>query len=197
MTSGYLIVVQGSIADAQGLNFIIDTGTTRTCIDRRLAQKLALPLESQIVLRFGKPVRLNSAHLPSLGLGPLRVENLTINVADLSPLGQKIHSSSQKVDDWQTFRNCRVFQLFLLTRPFLRPRDRLEFHFHKWFIPTMVLTETATAASFGVINSINSIGHIGGFIGPYAAGQLNDRTGSLSAGFLLIAVCYLLAGTIQ
>jgi nitrate/nitrite transporter NarK len=57
----------------------------------------------------------------------------------------------------------------------------------------MVLSETAAAASFGMINSI---GHIGGIIGPYAVGRLNDRTGSLLAAFLLIAVCYLLAGTV-
>lgn len=37
---------------------------------------------------------------------------------------------------------------------------------------------------------------IGGFIGPYAVGRLNDRTGSLSAAFLLIAVCYLMSGTV-
>jgi predicted MFS family arabinose efflux permease len=62
-----------------------------------------------------------------------------------------------------------------------------------WSIPTMVLSETAAAASFGMINSV---GQIGGFIGPYAVGRLNDRTGTLSAAFLLIAVCYLMAGTV-
>ena len=62
-----------------------------------------------------------------------------------------------------------------------------------WSMPTMILTGTAAAASFGMINSIALIG---GFIGPYAVGWLNDRTGSLSAAFLLIAVCYLLAGTV-
>ena len=62
-----------------------------------------------------------------------------------------------------------------------------------WSMPTMILTGTAAAASFGMINSI---GLCGGFIGPYAVGWLNDRTGSLSAAFLLIAVCYLLAGTV-
>jgi MFS transporter, ACS family, tartrate transporter len=60
-----------------------------------------------------------------------------------------------------------------------------------WSMPTMVLSETAAAACFGLINSI---GHIGGFVGPYAVGRLNERTGNVSAAFLLIAVCYLLAG---
>lgn len=61
-----------------------------------------------------------------------------------------------------------------------------------WSMPTMVFTGTAAAASLGMINSISMIS---GFIGPYAVGWLNDRTGGLSAAFLLIAVCYLLAGT--
>jgi MFS transporter, ACS family, tartrate transporter len=60
-----------------------------------------------------------------------------------------------------------------------------------WSMPTMLLSETAAAACFGLINSI---GHIGGFVGPYAVGRLNDYTGNVSAAFLLIAVCYLLAG---
>jgi ACS family tartrate transporter-like MFS transporter len=62
-----------------------------------------------------------------------------------------------------------------------------------WSMPTMILTGTAAAASFGMINSIALSG---GFIGSYAVGWLNDRTGGLSAAFLLIAVCYLLAGTV-
>jgi len=60
-----------------------------------------------------------------------------------------------------------------------------------WSMPTMLLSETAAAACFGLINSV---GHIGGFIGPYGVGRLNDSTGNVSAAFLLIAVCYLLAG---
>ena len=62
-----------------------------------------------------------------------------------------------------------------------------------WSTPTLFLSESAAAACFGLINSV---GHTGGFIGPSAVGYLNDRTGSMTAAFLLIGACYLLAGGI-
>jgi ACS family tartrate transporter-like MFS transporter len=60
-------------------------------------------------------------------------------------------------------------------------------------MPTMVLTESAAAACFGLINSI---GHTGGFVGPYVVGYLNEKTGGLLPALVLIGACYLLAGTI-
>jgi MFS transporter, ACS family, tartrate transporter len=62
-----------------------------------------------------------------------------------------------------------------------------------WSIPTLVLTETAAAASFGFINSI---GQCGGFVGPYAVGYLNEQTGSMLAAFAFIGVSYLISGTV-
>jgi ACS family tartrate transporter-like MFS transporter len=62
-----------------------------------------------------------------------------------------------------------------------------------WAMPTTILCESAAAASFGLINSI---GQIGGFVGPYAVGYLNDRTGSLAAAFTFIGACYLLGASI-
>jgi ACS family tartrate transporter-like MFS transporter len=56
-----------------------------------------------------------------------------------------------------------------------------------WAIPTMMLSESAAAATFGLINSI---GQLGGFAGNYAIGFLNDRTHSLTASFGLIALVY-------
>jgi aspartyl protease len=88
LASGYLIVVEGTIANSEHLKFVIDTGTTRTCIDRRLARQLGLPLKPYAALRFDTMVRLKSTLLPSLTLGPLRAENFVINVADLSHVGR-------------------------------------------------------------------------------------------------------------
>jgi MFS transporter, ACS family, tartrate transporter len=60
-----------------------------------------------------------------------------------------------------------------------------------WAIPTMMLSEAAAAATFGLINSL---GQLGGFAGNYAIGFLNDRTHSLTASFAFIALVYVAAG---
>jgi ACS family tartrate transporter-like MFS transporter len=60
-----------------------------------------------------------------------------------------------------------------------------------WAIPTMMLSEAAAAATFGLINSI---GQLGGLAGTYTVGYLNDRTHSLLASFAFIALAYVVAG---
>ena len=55
----------------------------------------------------------------------------------------------------------------------------------------MMLSESAAAATFGLINSI---GQLGGFAGPYVIGFLNDRTLSLTASLGCIALVYAAAG---
>jgi MFS transporter, ACS family, tartrate transporter len=62
-----------------------------------------------------------------------------------------------------------------------------------WSLPSMILSETAAAATFGLINSV---GQLGGFVGPYAVGYFNDRTYSLTTGFACIGGSYLIAGTV-
>jgi ACS family tartrate transporter-like MFS transporter len=62
-----------------------------------------------------------------------------------------------------------------------------------WAIPTMMLSESAAAATIGLINSI---GQLGGFVGNYAIGFLNDRTHSLTASFALIALVYFASATL-
>jgi MFS transporter, ACS family, tartrate transporter len=60
-----------------------------------------------------------------------------------------------------------------------------------WAIPTMVLSESTAAATFGLINSI---GQLGGLVGNYTIGFLNVRTHSLSASFGFVALVYVVAG---
>lgn len=56
-----------------------------------------------------------------------------------------------------------------------------------WTLPTSVLTGTAAA---GGIALINSIGNLGGFVGPYMIGWIKDYTNSFSAGMIALA-CFL------
>jgi ACS family tartrate transporter-like MFS transporter len=56
-----------------------------------------------------------------------------------------------------------------------------------WTLPTAMLSGTAAAAG---IAFINSIGNLGGFIGPYAIGWVKDETGSYAMGMVVLA-CFL------
>lgn len=60
-----------------------------------------------------------------------------------------------------------------------------------WAMPTAFLTESAAAAAIGLINSI---GNLGGFVGPFALGYLKDKTGSHYAGMGLLAASLLCSG---
>jgi MFS transporter, ACS family, tartrate transporter len=53
-----------------------------------------------------------------------------------------------------------------------------------WSLPTAFLKDRAAA---GGIAFINSVGALGGFVGPYAVGLVRERTGSFEAALLTLA----------
>ena len=59
-----------------------------------------------------------------------------------------------------------------------------------WALPTSFLTGTAAAASVGLINSV---GNLGGFVGPYIVGYLNEKTKSFFSGILFLSSCAFIA----
>ena len=62
-----------------------------------------------------------------------------------------------------------------------------------WAIPPTILTGAAAA---GGIAFINSIGNLGGFVGPYAIGYLYDKTGGYVTGLIVQAVVIFLGGLV-
>ena len=62
-----------------------------------------------------------------------------------------------------------------------------------WSIPPSFLTTTAAAAAIAMINSI---GNLGGFIGPYAMGFIRDATGSFTGGTMFLVACLLIAAAL-
>lgn len=59
-----------------------------------------------------------------------------------------------------------------------------------WSMPSLFLGGSSAAAG---IATINSIGNLGGFVGPTMIGWIKDRTGSFSGGLLLVAASLVLS----
>ena len=62
-----------------------------------------------------------------------------------------------------------------------------------WALPSRFLTGTAAAAAIALINSI---GNLGGFVGPYVTGALQDSTGSDKAGMWVVGAMMLMSGVL-
>jgi ACS family tartrate transporter-like MFS transporter len=62
-----------------------------------------------------------------------------------------------------------------------------------WPMPSLFLTGAAAA---GGIALINSIGNLGGYVGPFIVGWIKDSTKSFEMGLYFLAACALLAGVI-
>lgn len=60
-----------------------------------------------------------------------------------------------------------------------------------WAVPTAFLSESAAAASIGLINSL---GNLGGFFGPWVMGYLVQRSHSFNAGLLFLVGNLCLSG---
>ncbi len=60
-----------------------------------------------------------------------------------------------------------------------------------WSYPTTFLRGAAAAGAVGLINSV---GNIGGFVGPYLTGFLKDKTGSYVSAWIYMSMSLLAAG---
>jgi ACS family tartrate transporter-like MFS transporter len=59
-----------------------------------------------------------------------------------------------------------------------------------WPLPTSFLTGSSAAATIGLINSV---GNLGGFVGPYVVGYLSTATGSFFWGVVYLSLSALVA----
>jgi ACS family tartrate transporter-like MFS transporter len=62
-----------------------------------------------------------------------------------------------------------------------------------WALPSLLLTEAAAAGSIGLINSV---GNLGGFVGPTILGKVEDWTGSFIPGLTYLCVSMIISATI-
>jgi nitrate/nitrite transporter NarK len=62
-----------------------------------------------------------------------------------------------------------------------------------WSMPTEFLSGTAAA---GGIALVNSIGNVGGFVGPYVVGYVKEQTGDFAGGLFVLAATLLLGSVL-
>ena len=80
---GHLIVVQGSIGQLKGRNFVIDTGATSTVISQAVARKLGLKGRAHKATAFGRRIALKKVLIPEIRLGGFRFPAVTALIHNL------------------------------------------------------------------------------------------------------------------
>ena len=80
---GFLVVAQGQIG-GERQNFILDTGTSPSILNTRVAWQLGLALAPAKVAAIGRDAEVAATIVPRLRLGTLRVEAATFFVTDLT-----------------------------------------------------------------------------------------------------------------
>ena len=81
---GYLVIIEGSIGNFQKLHFLIDTGANPSVVDQKIAHTLGLAEKPARVTLSISSVQTRLVVLPSLLMGPVRVESLPVLTQDLS-----------------------------------------------------------------------------------------------------------------
>jgi len=93
---GYLVIVEGSIGSVQKLSFLVDTGACPSVVDQKIAHDLKLAEQPERVNLWNQSVQARQVVIPSLSVGPVRVESIPVLAEDLSflqkALGFKVHA---------------------------------------------------------------------------------------------------------
>lgn len=86
---GFLVVVEGQFGGAgQHQNFVVDTGTSPSLLNSRVAQELGLTLTPAKFAALGQESTIQTGQVPELRIGPLQVNSAPFLVTDLSSVEQ-------------------------------------------------------------------------------------------------------------
>jgi len=83
LRDGFLLVVQGRIAQHKDLKFVLDTGATYSVVNRRLAERLSARRRTGRVLNFNRTVTVEFAEFSEVQFGPVDVHNASLIISDL------------------------------------------------------------------------------------------------------------------
>jgi predicted aspartyl protease len=83
LSHGYLILVEGQIGTQSHLKFILDTGSSISIVDSKIADRLKLPRQSAETFNFDRKLAWERATLPEIRFGPIRATDIVVLVGHL------------------------------------------------------------------------------------------------------------------
>ena len=86
LVSSFEIVLPGQLGEWGGLRFILDTGSSHSVIDRRVADRMGLRRRPGMVFSFDRNLAVEWAEVPEVRMGPLRVSGISMMVTRLADL---------------------------------------------------------------------------------------------------------------
>lgn len=85
LSHGVAIEIEGRIGRLNNLRFFLDTGTTKTVVDRRVAHQLHLSCKpGNTVINFNRRLKMEQCVLPDIGIGSFHVKDLPVYVTTLA-----------------------------------------------------------------------------------------------------------------
>lgn len=121
--NGFLIAVEGRIGDLHGLKFILDTGTTHSVIDRRIADRFTAARRPKKVFNFDGFVSVDLMEFPDVHFGPIEAHHVSMMVTELAKSSDLIPDADAIIglDMLNTARSLSIFYDSKMV--VLRPRD--------------------------------------------------------------------------
>jgi hypothetical protein len=86
LRSGFLVVVEGRIGSLTPVRFVLDTGTTHSMMDTKIAARLGLPRKEGLVVNLDRKTQVSWTNVPELQVGPLKIQGARMMVSELSRL---------------------------------------------------------------------------------------------------------------
>jgi predicted aspartyl protease len=92
LVSDFVVVVRGQVGELDGLKFILDTGSSHTVLDSRVANTLRLRRQPGRVINFDRYLPVDWADVPEVRVGPIRATAfrvMVVNLAEQSAFGNE------------------------------------------------------------------------------------------------------------
>jgi len=88
LVSDFLVVAEGGIESLDGLKFIVDTGSTWSAIDQKVAEKLRLNRQAGKMMNFDRYIPIEWADVTNIRIGPISAERARVMVMNLAKYSQ-------------------------------------------------------------------------------------------------------------